>query len=372
MTSMFTRRIGTAAVFAATAVLPTMAQDDAATPPETPAFEMPVYTPEWSSPQIEELAGLLAGSWASSQDVPVFGADDASEKAGVVMNIAPAPVSGMSNTLYVETARSDRSWEPFRHAIFELFEYQGSVRMRTYEMAIDPTQKDIFTGLWAQPGYFPALSSDDLIATMDVAMTEDSAVFSGESPYPYPTGAGGAVEMTSSVEITKDRFTTSSVGTDASGGTAWRANYNFIKGKPAADVSIREDGLVMIDFVNPGEVTVEEGDQLHIDYTGWTGDKTIFDASRPKGRPFLFIYPPGIRAIAGWGIGMENISVGTHRRLIIPSYLGYAERGNPRAGIAGDEDLYFEIECVYMDKPEETTEAEADGVDHTGHDHAEP
>lgn len=377
MTPKFTRWIGTAAAFAATAVLPAMAQDEDATQPQAPAFEMPVYTPQWSSPQIEKLAGLLTGSWATSQDVPVFGTDDVSEKTGVVMNIAPAPVVGMTDTLYVETARADRAWEPFRHAIFELFEYQGSIRMRTYEMAIAPAQRDIFTGVWAQPGYFPELSASDLIATMDVALSEEGAGFKGESPYPYPTGTGGAVEMTSTVEVTKDRFTTANVGTDASGGTAWRANYTFIKGEPAAGVSIGEDGMVIVEFVNPGEVTVAEGDQLHIHYTGWTGDKNVFDASRPKGRPFLFIYPPGNRAIVGWGLGMDNISIGTHRRLIIPSYLGYGERGNPRANIAPDETLYFEVECVHIDKPEPPTEADPDvnpaeadsAEDHSGHDH---
>ncbi|MFT5423488.1 MAG: hypothetical protein ACI89L_001268 [Phycisphaerales bacterium] len=383
MTPKFTRRIGTAAVLAATAVLPAMAQDEAATQPEVPAFEMPVYAPQWSSPQIEKLAGMLAGSWATSQDVPVFGSGDASEKVGVVMSIAPAPVIGMSDTLYVETARADRTWEPFRHAIFELFEYQGSIRMRTYELAMDSAKQEIFTGLWAQPGYFPALDAADLIATMDVAMTEEGAGFAGESPYPYPTGTGGAVEMTSSVEVTKDRFTTSNVGTDASGGTAWRANYTFIKGTPAATASVGENGMVIVDFVNPGEVVVADGDQLHIHYAGWTTDMTQFDASRPKGRPFLFVYPPGNRAIVGWGLGMEGISIGTHRRLVIPGYLAYGERGNPRANIAPDQTLYFEVECVHIDKPEAPSEADSDeaesleadadeadsAVDHSGHDH---
>lgn len=351
-----------------------MAQDEA-TQPEAPAFEMPVYTPAWTSPEIARVGEMLSGSWKTSQDVPVFGSEGDSERVTVVMHVSPAPVEGMDNTLYVETARADFAHRPFRHAIFELFEYDGSIRLRTYEMAMADATKDVFTGLWAQPGYFPALSRDELIATMDVALNADGGGFAGASPYAYPTAMGGAVEMTSRVELTDERFSTFNTGIGADGSQAWRANYNFIKGTPAADVSISDDGMVIVEYVNPGEVVVEDGDQLHIHYAGWTADKNQFDASRPKGRPFLFIYPPGDRAIAGWGLGMEGISIGSHRRLIIPGPLGYGDRGNPRAGIEGNATLYFEVECVHMDKPEadpepgEVTDPEADG--HEGHDHGE-
>ncbi|MFG0307373.1 MAG: CpcT/CpeT family chromophore lyase [Phycisphaerales bacterium JB040] len=373
MTLQTFRRTAALALTALSAGL-CVAQDDA-TQPEAPAFEMPVHTPAWTSPEIARVGQMLTGSWTTSQDVPVFGSEGDSERVSVVMHVAPAPVEGMQNTLYVETARADFAHRPFRHAIFELFEYDGSIRLRTYEMALTEQTKDVFTGLWAQPGYFPDLSRSELIATMDVALTRDGAGFAGASPYAYPTGMGGAVEMTSRVELTADRFSTFNTGVGADGEQAWRANYNFIKGEPAADVSISDDGMVIVEYVNPGEVVVEDGDQLHIHYAGWTSDKNQFDASRPKGRPFLFIYPPGDRAIVGWGLGMEGISIGSHRRLIIPGHLGYGERGNPRAGIAGDETLYFEVECVHMDKPEPdpepgaVTDPEAEGDDHEGHDH---
>src|SRR5690606_10918853 len=96
---------------------------------------------------------------------------------------------------------------------------------------------------------------------------------------------------------------------------------------------------------------VGELDRLHVRYTGWLDDTTVFDSNRSDNRDaFIFAYPPGNRAIVGWGVGIEGDSVGATRKLVIPEQRGYGERGTPRAGIGPDEPLYFELEVVHIDR----------------------
>ncbi|MEM7623500.1 MAG: hypothetical protein AAF235_09905, partial [Planctomycetota bacterium] len=53
------------------ATLPVIAQDDAAAPAGMPNFG--TWSPSWSSPTHERLAGALIGSWKSAEPVPSAG-----------------------------------------------------------------------------------------------------------------------------------------------------------------------------------------------------------------------------------------------------------------------------------------------------------
>jgi hypothetical protein len=300
--------------------------------------------------------------------------------ASVVMVVAAAPVQGLSDTLYVEAARADELHAPFRHAIFQLIKTPAGVRLRTYEMRFDGARRAAFTGLWAQPGYFPTITKDDLIATIDVDLSKTgTGSYTGKAPHAYPTGVGGAIEMMSSLEISPTTLTTRDQGMDAAGKVVWgQQPVTFAKGDPKVKVEKRDDGMVIVEYANPGEVVVADGDLLHIHYTGYLSDGSIFDSSVKRNQPFVFNFPPGTRAITGWGIGMEGISVGARRKLIIPGYLAYGERGNPRANIPPDATLFFDVHCLHMDKPEpEAAGTEGEGAPaggstqpgHEGHDH---
>jgi peptidylprolyl isomerase len=71
-----------------------------------------------------------------------------------------------------------------------------------------------------------------------------------------------------------------------------------------------------------------------------------FDASWNRGEPFDFPLGAG-HVIKGWDQGVVGMRVGGRRRLVIPSHLGYGERG---AGgvIAPNETLIFVVDLLEL------------------------
>ncbi len=342
---------------------PALAQDDAQ-----------AWAPTWSDDGIASVATMLSGAWRTTSPVVEFSGDG---EADIVMNVAPVAIDGVSDALYVETARSDALWEPYRQAVFQLYRYKGQIRLRTYELLADDITRGAFAGLHAAPELFPALTRDDLIATLDVALTESNGSYKGSTPHAYPTGVGGAVEMTSNVTLSPTSFTTADRGYDANGNIVWGAGenaaYTFQRVDPMITAEEHEGGVIVIDFANPGEDVLGEGDKIHTHYTGWLATGVKFDASRDRGRAFIVDYPsaPG-RMIEGWDAAVAGMSVGAHRKVFIPWEVAYGERGNPAAKIPSQADLLFNIECLYIEHPDApATEGGAadDGEDHTGHNH---
>jgi FKBP-type peptidyl-prolyl cis-trans isomerase/CpeT/CpcT family (DUF1001) len=328
------------------------AQDDQAT--EAQAYVAPdPYAPSWSDDEIATIAGQLTGTWKASESIE--------GDVSMMMSIAPAPVDGMNDTLYVESVRSNATWEPYRRAIFQLYRYKGDIRLRTYEFAIGDTAEGAFDGMWAAAELFPELSADDLIATLDVELESTPTGFTGATPYPYPTGVAGAVEMTSSVTLDGDSMTVADRGYNADGEVVWGADtgsvFGFERSEPYAQVNRSDDGMVIIDYGGDNGILPQDGDQLHVHYDGFIANGTRFDSSYARNQPFAFAFPPKTRAITGWGIGMEGFAMGNHRKLLIPGYLAYGKMGNPRANIPPDSMLYFNVFMLQIDHVEPAEQA---------------
>ncbi|KAI8586650.1 FK506-binding protein [Geranomyces variabilis] len=87
------------------------------------------------------------------------------------------------------------------------------------------------------------------------------------------------------------------------------------------------------------------GDTLSMHYTGTlfsTGEK--FDSSLDRNQPFEFTIGNG-QVIKGWDQGLLGMCVGEKRKLVIPSHLGYGDRGSG-AKIPGGSTLVFETELL--------------------------
>ncbi|MEZ6241745.1 MAG: CpcT/CpeT family chromophore lyase [Phycisphaerales bacterium] len=341
-----------------------MSDQAAATPaPETATPK--TWSPTWSDQGIAKVAQTLTGSWKTSTAV---GDTTGDGESNIVMTVAPVPVEGVADALYVETARADRLWEPYRQAIFQLYRYKGKIRLRTYEFMTSAESRKVYAGLGAAPELFPSVSRDDLIATLDVELEPKGDGYTGKTPYPYPTGVGGAIEMTSEITLTQNAFTTADRGFDAQGNIVWGAGagsaYTFERVPGLLKADHRARGVVVIDFLNPGEDTLQAGDRVHVHYIGWTGEGYKFDASRDRNRPFIFPYPsPPGRMIEGWDVGLEGISVGAHRKVYLPWDVAYGERGNPAANIPPKSDLIFDLECLLLEHPEAETSNDQGGGD---------
>ncbi len=119
--------------------------------------------------------------------------------------------------------------------------------------------------------------------------------------------------------------------------------------KPAMSKSITE--LEKIDQVVGEGREAEAGTNVTVHYTGWLYDPSKpeghgekFDSSVDRREPFVF-YLGGGQVIRGWDEGVAGMKIGGKRTLIIPSNMGYGERG---AGgvIPPNATLVFDVELL--------------------------
>jgi len=108
-----------------------------------------------------------------------------------------------------------------------------------------------------------------------------------------------------------------------------------------------ESGLKIKDLeVGEGQ-EAKSGMMVEVNYSGWLfedNQRGKFFDSTSAGNTFQFGLGAG-QVIAGWDEGVAGMKVGGKRELIIPSALGYGERG---AGgvIPPNATLNFEVELI--------------------------
>lgn len=342
------------------------------------ATEFSVRSVEVTASPIDQIADQLSGTWVTNAPFrSIENEDGGTTDQYMMMSIAPVQIEGMEHTMYIESSLSDSTWDPFRQAIFQLYEYKGKVRLRTYTIAATEDSLGLLDGMTAVPELFVGVSMDQLIATLDVELDSSGSGFSGSTPYPYPTGVGGAVEMTSSIIFDGTTLTTADRGYDAQGNVVWGAgedsSYQFVQTEPYVVASEQENGLIILDYpASQTDMVVQEGDEMQVHYYGYLTDGSIFDTSYSRGVPYGFRFPPGNRAIVGWGEGMVGLSKDGRRKLIIPSDLGYGPSGNPRAQIPGGATLVFNVHLAGLNRPEPAPESSMENEEeagHEGHDH---
>src|SRR5262245_37240299 len=111
------------------------------------------------------------------------------------------------------------------------------------------------------------------------------------------------------------------------------------------------DGLIIEDIKIGDGYEVKPGGAVVAHYHGTLKDGgKVFDSSFTRGEPAVF---PLSGVIDGWKNGVPGMKVGGIRRLIVPSKLGYGERG-AGADIPPNSDLVFIIQLVDALQVEDT------------------
>jgi hypothetical protein len=108
--------------------------------------------------------------------------------------------------------------------------------------------------------------------------------------------------------------------------------------------TIGMEGLKYRDLKEGSGLTVNRGDTVTVNYTGWLAiNGEEFDSSKKHGgQPATFSLD---RVVRGWGEGIPGMRVGGIRKLVIPSELGYGKQGQPPS-IPPDSTLIFEVEVL--------------------------
>ena len=112
--------------------------------------------------------------------------------------------------------------------------------------------------------------------------------------------------------------------------------------------SSENDLKITINQEGSGE-RAEIGMSVSVHYTGKLEDGTVFDSSIPRGQPFTFTLGAG-QVIKGWDLGVEGMTVGEKRNLVIPPHLGYGMRG-AGATIPPNATLVFDVELLEVKMP---------------------
>ena len=81
---------------------------------------------------------------------------------------------------------------------------------------------------------------------------------------------------------------------------------------------------------------------VKVNYHGWLDDGKVFDSSYQRGEAISF---PLNQVIPGWTEGMQQVGQGGMIELVIPSKLGYGDRGAPPV-IPPKATLHFLVELI--------------------------
>ncbi len=106
------------------------------------------------------------------------------------------------------------------------------------------------------------------------------------------------------------------------------------------------NGLYYQDLVVGTGARADSGKTISVHYTGYLADGTMFETST-KGTPIEFPLGQG-RVVQGWDQGLPGMKVGGKRQLVIPSALGYGDRG--QGPILGGAIMIFTVELMAVKK----------------------
>lgn len=106
------------------------------------------------------------------------------------------------------------------------------------------------------------------------------------------------------------------------------------------------NGLKIDEYVyGTGDKATKAGNNIAVQYVGYLTNGKVFDTSlKGEKKPFVFKLGAG-SVISGWDIGLQDMHVGSVRRLTIPAALAYGAKGSPPA-IPPNATLIFDVQLI--------------------------
>ncbi|MGD9692879.1 MAG: FKBP-type peptidyl-prolyl cis-trans isomerase [Phycisphaerales bacterium] len=285
------------------------------------------------------------------------------------LRIVETSCPGAPGVLFGEFVAGDGENQNTAHVLFQFLHRRGNLYLRMFRL---PGGGMFAPGVACVPTAIPVIELDQLDVVADLPVRIEGPAASptqiiAKADGPFPTVAGGAVEMMSEIRVTKETLTLREAGMDSEGRQVWAfpsSGEAVFKRTGSVDepVETRVSGLkieVMKPASDPKAAVGQPGDEFTVHYTGWLPIGRVFDSSRGTGRePFTTRIPASL--IQGWNEGLLGMKVGETRRLIIPPSLGYGVQGYANV-IPPSSWLVFEVELVNLNKaPAKTEEAQPD------------
>lgn len=332
-------------VIGGTTAAPTAPVTQPAAPVIPPAPPMVAATVTATDADVLSIVKNLTGSFAS----PASG-----DQPALRLNTAVVSVAGLDNAIYFELSRADSPNNPFRSGVWNVYKGKSGPRLRVLEFAkTEPNLANMLGGLWAAPQAIPAFKTEQFMVSADVPLTKGADGWRGSAT--GPTLMGGAVEASIEMTANDKGISFMDAGMDATGKKVWgsAAPITFARTESPAKVQTLDGGVIVIDLVNGAGDQAQDGWEVAVQYTGWVqGTGKQFDSSRTSPERMANPYRTSLpgNTIPGMLTGLHGMQLGTVRRIVIPGPVGYAERGNRRAGIDPNVNLVFETECVYIKK----------------------
>ena len=158
--------------------------------------------------------------------------------------------------------------------------------------------------------------------------------------------------------ITKEAFEKEAMKFAEEGKAAEADSLKSYIEKNKITVNPTESGLYFIETKKGNGAKAENGKKVKVNYTGKLIDGTVFDTSIEKEakeaniyndkrpyEPISFVLGRG-EVIPGWEEGISMMKVGGKARLIIPSSIGYGQRGAGGGAIKPFSTLVFDVELI--------------------------
>lgn len=144
-------------------------------------------------------------------------------------------------------------------------------------------------------------------------------------------------EFQAKVQLAQQQRQEEQLAENKDAGDAYRAENGAKPGVTTTASGLQYEVLTEADGPKP-----QSTDRVSVNYVGSLVDGTVFDSSERHGGPATFQVN---EVITGWTEALQLMSVGSKYRFVIPSELGYGERGSGPM-IGPNATLVFEVELV--------------------------